>query len=216
MAKYHCKCVIYVRYHRVWFLSACAYIPTAREVGLIIQDTLSNQEKIKWVWLTLLVDLHIDLYQDVWSTSEDGASCQQHYSSVIRQRVTVASSMFTRMAGAGSAEARRARTNGAQNEAQRAGAEARIEGQSRECGGSIGDSKMRHCYFIAPALSRKHQALSVLCHYRSRYRAFFFDQKCMRLTRSTKDRKKGAYDPGALNKQDALKNQTLRYYSARK
>ena len=34
----------------------------------------------------------------------------------------------------------------------------------------------------------------------------------MRLTRSTKDRKKGcAYDPGALNKQVALKNQTLWY-----
>ena len=34
----------------------------------------------------------------------------------------------------------------------------------------------------------------------------------MRLTRSTKDRNKGcAYDPGALNKQGAIKNQTLRY-----
>ena len=34
----------------------------------------------------------------------------------------------------------------------------------------------------------------------------------MRLTRSTKDRKKGcAYDPGVLNKQGVLKNQTLRY-----
>ena len=44
------------------------------------------------------------------------------------------------------------------------------------------------------------------------YRAFFFDQKRMRLTRSTKDKKKGcAYDPGALNKQGVLKNQTLRY-----
>ena len=35
------------------------------------------------------------------------------------------------------------------------------------------------------------------------------------VTRSTKDRKKGcAYDPGALNKQGALKNQTLRYARA--
>ena len=34
----------------------------------------------------------------------------------------------------------------------------------------------------------------------------------MRLIRSTKHRKKGcAYDPGALNKQGVLKNQTLRY-----
>ena len=42
-----------------------------------------------------------------------------------------------------------------------------------------------------------------------------FDQKRMHLTRSTKDRKKGcAYDPGALNKQGALKNQTLRYFSS--
>ena len=45
---------------------------------------------------------------------------------------------------------------------------------------------------------------------RSRYCAIFFDQKHMRLTSSTKDRKKGcAYDPGALNKQGALQNQTL-------
>ena len=66
----------------------------------------------------------------------------------------VASSMFTRRAGAGNAEARRAGANGAWIEAQRAGAEARIEGLSRECRGSIGDSKMRHCHFIAPALSR--------------------------------------------------------------
>ena len=33
--------------------------------------------------------------------------------------------------------------------------------------------------------------LSALCNCRSRYGSFFFDQKCMRLTRSTKDRKKG-------------------------
>ena len=49
---------------------------------------------------------------------------------------------------------------------------------------------------------------------RSRYRAIFFDQKRMRLTSSTKDRKKGcAYDPGALMIQGVLQNQTLRYYS---
>ena len=42
--------------------------------------------------------------------------------------------------------------------------------------------------------------------------AIFFDQKRMRLTSSTKDRKKGcAYDPGALMIQGALQNQTLRY-----
>ena len=148
--------------------------------------------KIKWVWLTL----HI---VDKTFASKDGATC---YSSVIRWRVTVASSMFTRRAGAGSAEARRARagsaearragTNGARIEARRAGAEAQIEGQSRECGGSIGDSKMRHCHFIAPAPSLKHQGLSALCHCRSRYRAFFFDQKRMRLTRSTKTGRRGA------------------------
>ena len=94
--------------------------------------------KKKWVWLTLRVALHVDF----WRASEDGASCQQRYSSVIRRRVTVASSMFTLRAGAGSAEARRAGANGVWIEARRAGAEAQIEGQSRECGGSIGDSTL--------------------------------------------------------------------------
>ena len=42
-------------HRRVWFISICAYIPTAREVGLIIQDALNKQVKIKWVWLTLHV-----------------------------------------------------------------------------------------------------------------------------------------------------------------
>ena len=47
---------------------------------------------------------------------------------------------------------------------------------------------------------------------RSRYRAIFFDQKCMCLTSSTKDRKKGcACDPDVLMIQDALQNQTLQY-----
>ena len=59
-------------------------------------------------------------------------------------RVVMASATFTRRAGAGSAEAQRAGANGARIEARRAGAEARIEGQNRECGGS----KMRHCHFI--------------------------------------------------------------------
>ena len=49
-----CTCIyVYDVYRRVWFLSACAYIPIAREVGLIIQEALNKQEKIKWVWLTL-------------------------------------------------------------------------------------------------------------------------------------------------------------------
>ena len=69
---------------------------------------------------------------------------------------------------------------------------------------------MRHCYFIAPALScitkRCLRCATVDPH------IAVFDQKRMRLTRSTKDKKKGcAYDPGALNKQGALKNQTLLY-----
>ena len=46
---------------------------------------------------------------------------------------------------------------------------------------------------------------------RTRYRAIFFDQKRMRLTSSTKDKKGCAYDPGVLMIQDALQNQTLRY-----
>ena len=53
-----------------------------------------------------------------------------------------------------------------QIEARSAGAEARIEGQSRECGGSIGDLKIQRCHFIVPAPSRKHQALSALCQCR--------------------------------------------------
>ena len=86
---------------------------------------------------------------------------------------------------------------------RRAGVEAQIEGQSRECGASE-----IHCHFIAPAPSRKHQALSAQCSCRSRYLSF--DQKLMRLTKRTKDRKKGcAYDPGVLSKQGALKKNRL-------
>ena len=80
-------------------------------------------------------------------------SCQWRCSSIIRRRVAIASAMFTRRAGAGSAEARRARANGAWIEAWRAGVD---EGQSRDCGGW----KMQHCHFIAPALSRKHRCQS--------------------------------------------------------
>ena len=73
-------------------------------------------------------------------------------------------------------------------EAQSAGAEARNEGQSRECGFSIGDLKMRRCHFIVPAPSRKHRVLFLAVPVS--YHAFFFDQKHVCLTRSTKDRKK--------------------------
>ena len=50
-------------YRGVWFLSACAYIPTAREVGLIIQDALNKQVKLKWVWPTLraTIDQRVDV-----------------------------------------------------------------------------------------------------------------------------------------------------------
>ena len=60
----------------------------------------------------------------------------------------VVSSMFTRRAGAGSAEARRAGANRARLEAWRAGAEARIEDQSREYGGSIDRSETRRCGIV--------------------------------------------------------------------
>ena len=68
--------------------------------------------------------------QDFRSTSVDGASCQQRYSSVIRRRVAVATAMFTRRAGAGSAETWRAgameRGSRLGGSDLRAGAEARI------------------------------------------------------------------------------------------
>ena len=35
-------------YCRDWFLSAYAYIPTARKWGLIIKD--ANRQPLKWVW----------------------------------------------------------------------------------------------------------------------------------------------------------------------
>ena len=116
------------------------------------------------------LDLHVDTCtQYFWSASEDEASCQQRYLSVIRRRVAVASAMFTQRAGVGSAEARRAGANRARIEAQRFGSEGRSRssdrGQSRECGGS----EMWQCHFIAPPC--KHQALSTLCRCRSRYRS---------------------------------------------
>ena len=82
------------------------------------------------------------------------------YSSVIRRRVAVASAMFTRRAGAGITDAQRAGANGAQIKAQRFGLEgwSRSLDQGPEQGVQrLGDSKMRHCHFIAPALSHKHR-----------------------------------------------------------
>ena len=121
----------------------------------------------------------------------------------------VASSMFTRRAAAGSAEARRA---GAKTECRSrfGGPEQKLVSRARAH--RFGDSKMRHCNFIAPALSRitKRCPRCATVNPHIIYHAFFFDQKCMRLTRSTKDRKKGcAYDPGALKKQGVLKKQIL-------
>ena len=51
---------------RVWFLSACAYIPTAREVGLIIQGVAY-----------FALDLHVDVYprQTGALAKSNGASC---------------------------------------------------------------------------------------------------------------------------------------------
>ena len=109
-------------------------------MGLIIQDVLSKQVKIKWVWLTLRV---VDLYQDLWSASEDGASCQQRY---IRRRVMVASSMFTRRAGAGSAEARRAGTNGARM-ARLGGPEQKLGSRAR-AGSAEARSETRRCGIV--------------------------------------------------------------------
>ena len=71
----------YIHYNcRVWFLSACAYIPTARgvaQVGLI-QDALG---KIKWVWLSLRV---VDLSIIIPKTFGALAKMENHVSSVIR------------------------------------------------------------------------------------------------------------------------------------
>ena len=93
-------------------------------MGLVIQDALNNQVKNKWVWLTLHVDLHVDVL--VPKTFGVLVKMEHHVSSIVRAlSVTVASSMFTQRAGTGSAEARKAGANGA-----------RIEGQSRECVGS--------------------------------------------------------------------------------
>ena len=75
--------------------------------------------------------------------------------------------------------------------------------------GSVEARGLEDAAFYNTCTVPKHQALSALCQYRSRIAAFF-DQNCMRLTKSAKDRKKGyAYDPVALYKQGALKNQTL-------
>ena len=141
--------------HRVWFLSAYAYIyphtliyisPQQGRWDLLSRMRLTNRLK-KWVWLTLRVALHIDFR----SASEDGALYQQRYSSVIRRRVTVASSMFTRRAGAGSAEARRAGANGVWIEARRP--EQKLGSRAR-AGSAEARSETRHCHFMAPAPSR--------------------------------------------------------------
>ena len=100
----------------------------------------------------------------------------------------VASSMFTRRAAAGSAEARRA---GAKTECR-----SRFGGPEQKLGSRarahrFGDSKMRHCNFIAPALSR-------------------ITKRCPRCATVNPHIKKGcAYDPGALKKQGVLKKQIL-------
>ena len=78
---------------------------------------------------------------------------ENHVSSVIRRRVMVASSMFTRRAGALSAEARRA---GATECGSRLGGPEQKLG-SRARAGSAQARRLedaRHCLFIAPALSR--------------------------------------------------------------
>ena len=68
---------------------------------------------------------------------------------------------------------------------------------------------MRHYHFIAPALSCNTKRCAAV-------NPFILRSEAHALTRSTKDRKKGcAYDPGALNKQGALKSQTLRYVRGR-
>ena len=38
----------YVHTVKVWFSSTCTYIPTARVWGLIIQDALMKQVRLKW------------------------------------------------------------------------------------------------------------------------------------------------------------------------
>ena len=90
-----------------------------------------------------------------------------------------------------------------------AGAEARIEakaGSAEACRCSSGEV---HCHFISPAPL---QAPSIVHAVPLSSPISLFDQKRMRLTKSTKDRKKGCtYDPGVLNKQGALKIQTLWY-----
>ena len=108
--------------------------------------------------------------------------------------------MFTRRAGVGSIEARRAGANGARIEARRAGAEARIEGQSRDSQGVRRLEDAALSFYSTCTIP--YAPLSALCRCRSGYGSQIL-KTC---------RKKGcAYDQGALNKQGALKNQTLRY-----
>ena len=65
----------------------------------------AKQVKFKWVWPLFCTTI---AYTYICGAREDGASCHQHYSSIIRRRVAIASAMFTRRARAGSAEAWRA------------------------------------------------------------------------------------------------------------
>ena len=80
----------------------------------------------------------------------------EHYvSGVIRRRVAVASAMFTQRARAESAEALRKQSVDRGSEGQ-----SRSSDRGPEHGvWRLDDSKMRHCHFITPAPSRKHQAL---------------------------------------------------------
>ena len=73
--------------------------------------------------------------------------------------------MFTRRAGAGSTEARRARANGARIEVGIRGPEQKLRSRTRA--GSSEDrrcgSEDVHCHFIVPAPFRKHLALTQQC-----------------------------------------------------
>ena len=97
------------------------------------------------------LDLNIDMCtQNFWSASEDGTSCQQRYSSVIRRRVAVASAMFARRAGVGSAEGWRAGANRARIEARRFGSEgwSRISDQGPGRVQRLGDAAVEKCIVI--------------------------------------------------------------------
>ena len=91
----------------------------------------------------LLNAQYVDMCTQDASASENEASCQQRYSSVIRRRVAVATAMFTRRAGGGSAEALRA---GARRSADR-GSEVQIVGpeQKLRLRARAGSAEARGC-----------------------------------------------------------------------